>query len=106
MPEPLSSSYLLFEPLGISITARKWPGRSSPSTAGVTSCQGWIMARSISPACYPLRMLSLDFGNCTAERVGPHGIDPARLAPGGEAAAAAANLARRLAQTRGTGWER
>ena len=51
-------------------------------------------------------MLTLDFANCLSDRVGNHGIDPAELDPKGEPAQAAAALTRKLAKTRGTGWER
>lgn len=51
-------------------------------------------------------MLTLDYANCLAERVGTHGLDPALLDPAGEAAAAAAALTRKLGSTRGKGWER
>ncbi|MDX9910487.1 MAG: glucose-6-phosphate isomerase [Phycisphaerales bacterium] len=51
-------------------------------------------------------MLTLDFANCLSTRVGPHGLDPARLAPGSDLARAAADHTRALAKTRGTGWER
>jgi glucose-6-phosphate isomerase len=51
-------------------------------------------------------MLTIDFANCLAERVGTHGLDPALLAPGGEAVVAAGALTRRLSKTKNTGWER
>ncbi|HZW10087.1 MAG TPA: glucose-6-phosphate isomerase [Phycisphaerales bacterium] len=51
-------------------------------------------------------MLTLDYANCLSDRVGDHGLDPARLGPGSELAQAAAHLTDRLAQSRGTGWER
>ena len=51
-------------------------------------------------------MLTLDFANCLADRVGDHGLDAARIGPGSELAQAAAHLTRRLADSRGTGWER
>ncbi|MEZ6244197.1 MAG: glucose-6-phosphate isomerase [Phycisphaerales bacterium] len=51
-------------------------------------------------------MLTLDYANCTSERVGVHGLDPARLGPGSEAAASARSLTETLANTRGTDWER
>ncbi|MCC7388154.1 MAG: hypothetical protein IT431_05240 [Phycisphaerales bacterium] len=51
-------------------------------------------------------MLTLDYANCLSPRVGQHGLDPDRLSPGAELANAAAHLTDRLAQTRGTGWER
>ena len=51
-------------------------------------------------------MISLDYANCTSERVGVHGIDPATLAPGSPTADRAAEITRDLAGTRGTGWER
>jgi glucose-6-phosphate isomerase len=51
-------------------------------------------------------MLTLDVANCLSDRVGTHGLDPDLLDARGEAAAAAASLTRKLARTRGTGWER
>ena len=51
-------------------------------------------------------MLTVDYANCLSDRVGPHGIDPARLDHAGEAASGMAHLTRRLAESRGTGWER
>jgi glucose-6-phosphate isomerase len=51
-------------------------------------------------------MLTLDYANCLSPRVGSHGLDPARLAPGGEISDAIAANAAKLAKTRGTGWER
>ncbi len=51
-------------------------------------------------------MLTLDYANCLSPRVGPHGVDPAQLAPGSEAADAVTHLTQRLNSTRGTGWER
>ncbi len=51
-------------------------------------------------------MLTIDYANCTSERVGYHGLDPARLGPGSEAASAAASITATLAKSRGTGWER
>ena len=51
-------------------------------------------------------MLTLDYANCLSPRVGEHGLDPDRLSPGSEFAAAAAHLTDRLARSRGTGWER
>lgn len=51
-------------------------------------------------------MLTLDYANCLADRVGNHGLDPAALDPAGEGAASAAALTKKLTKTRGTGWER
>ncbi|MGP1272266.1 MAG: glucose-6-phosphate isomerase [Phycisphaerales bacterium] len=51
-------------------------------------------------------MLTIDYANCLAPRVGSHGLDSDRLAEGSELFAAAAAMTRSLAQTRGTGWER
>ena len=51
-------------------------------------------------------MLTLDYANCLADRVGDHGLDPDLLAPGGDAARAIGDLTARLATSRGTGWER
>jgi glucose-6-phosphate isomerase len=55
---------------------------------------------------YPLRMLTLDYANCLADRVGTHGIDRADLAPGSEGVGAVRALTARLNASRGTGWER
>lgn len=51
-------------------------------------------------------MLTIDYANCLSERVGPHGLDPARVHPDSEAARGVAALTERLAASRGTGWER
>ncbi len=51
-------------------------------------------------------MLKLDYANCLADRVGEHGLDPDRLDPTSELAQGVGAIARSLAQTRGTGWER
>lgn len=51
-------------------------------------------------------MLTIDFANCLAERVGPHGLDGAILEDGGDAARETARITADLASTRGTGWER
>ena len=51
-------------------------------------------------------MLTLDYTNCLADRVGSHGLDPDRLATGGDAAQAITANTARLAGTRGRGWER
>ncbi|MEA5557609.1 glucose-6-phosphate isomerase [Nodularia spumigena] len=51
-------------------------------------------------------MLRIDYSNCFSSRVGDHGLDPDLLAPGSEAHAAGAALTRKLASTKGTGWER
>jgi glucose-6-phosphate isomerase len=51
-------------------------------------------------------MLTIDYANCLAERVGSHGVDPAILEPGGTASQAVQAATRRLASTRGKGWER
>lgn len=51
-------------------------------------------------------MLTLDYANCLADRVGDHGLDPARLGPGSDLAQASAHLTQRLAASRGTGWEK
>ncbi len=47
--------------------------------------------------------LTIDFANCFADRVGPHGLNPADLA---QAAPRLADLTNQLTKTRGTGWER
>jgi len=51
-------------------------------------------------------MLTLDYANCLADRVGSHGLDPALLERGSEASDAVAAHTRRLAGSRGKGWER
>ncbi len=51
-------------------------------------------------------MLTLEYANCLADRVGAHGIDPARLHPDSDAARGIGLLTDRLAASRGTGWER
>ena len=51
-------------------------------------------------------MLTIDYANCLSDRVGPHGLDPAHLDPSGDEAHGIAALTRKLATTRGKGWER
>ncbi|MCC5823181.1 MAG: glucose-6-phosphate isomerase [Phycisphaerales bacterium] len=51
-------------------------------------------------------MLTIDYANCLSDRVGPHGLDPARVHPDSENARGMAALTDRLAASRGTGWER
>lgn len=51
-------------------------------------------------------MLTIDYANCLAERVGTHGLDPALLRSGGEAATECARITADLEKSRGTGWER
>lgn len=51
-------------------------------------------------------MLTIDYANCLSSRVGPHGLDPDRLADGGELAKAAAAMTAKLNASRGKGWER
>lgn len=51
-------------------------------------------------------MLTLDYANCLSSRVGSHGLDADRLDPKGELATGAAAMTRKLAKSRGTGWER
>ncbi|MCX5688466.1 MAG: glucose-6-phosphate isomerase [Planctomycetota bacterium] len=52
-------------------------------------------------------MLTLDYANCLADRIGAsHGLDPALLDPAGEAAKGIASCTAKLTSTRGTGWER
>ncbi|HYF13658.1 MAG TPA: glucose-6-phosphate isomerase [Phycisphaerales bacterium] len=51
-------------------------------------------------------MLHLDYANCLDERVGEHGLDAAFLEPASDASQAIAAATRRLAATRGKGWER
>jgi glucose-6-phosphate isomerase len=51
-------------------------------------------------------MLTIDFANCLDERVAEHGLDSAHLEPGSEVLGGFVQLTRKLAQTRGKGWER
>jgi glucose-6-phosphate isomerase len=51
-------------------------------------------------------MLTLDFANCLADRVGSHGLDPDIFHPQSVGAQAIAAHTVRLAKSRGTGWER
>lgn len=51
-------------------------------------------------------MLTLNYANCLSPRVGAHGLDPDTLDPKGELAQAARSMTQKLAETRGTGWER
>jgi glucose-6-phosphate isomerase len=51
-------------------------------------------------------MLTLDYANCLSPRVGPHGLDPARVHPEGDQAKGIAALTKALNQSKGTGWER
>src|SRR5690606_24194683 len=76
------------------------PGHRTSTAIGSLPCPALWHARTLSR--YPPPMLTLDYANCLSERVGDHGLDPARLAPGGEAAAAIATLSRRLESTKGT----
>jgi len=51
-------------------------------------------------------MITLDYANCLAGRVGEHGLDAGSIAPGSEWAGRLAAVAEDLARTRGEGWER
>lgn len=51
-------------------------------------------------------MLTLDYANCISDRVGEHGLDPARVDPAGRPAAGITRLTESLGKTAGTGWER
>lgn len=51
-------------------------------------------------------MLKLEYANCLSNRVGPHGLDPARVHADGPLAKGIATLTEKLNQTRGTGWQR
>jgi glucose-6-phosphate isomerase len=51
-------------------------------------------------------MLTIDYANCLAERVGVHGLDTTGLDPASDTYRTMAQLTRRLAQSRGQGWER
>lgn len=50
-------------------------------------------------------MLTIDYANCLTTRVGPHGLDPARVHPDSEPARGMGQFTERLAASRGTGWE-
>lgn len=50
-------------------------------------------------------MITLDYANCLSTRVGPHGLDPARVHAQGDLAKGVAQLTKKLNQSRGTGWE-
>ncbi len=50
-------------------------------------------------------MITLTYANCLSTRVGSHGLDPASLAPGSDAAKAATAMTRSLEASRGSGWE-
>jgi glucose-6-phosphate isomerase len=51
-------------------------------------------------------MLTLDFANCLSQRVGEHGLDPARVDPQGPGGRGVAALSERLKASRGSGMER
>jgi glucose-6-phosphate isomerase len=55
---------------------------------------------------YPPRMLTIEFANCLAERIGAHGLDPTTLDPAADTHRTMGDLTRRLARSRGQGWER
>ena len=51
-------------------------------------------------------MITLEYANCLSTRVGPHGLDPARVHADGPLAKGIAQITQSLNQSRGTGWER
>ena len=51
-------------------------------------------------------MLTLDIANCLSDRVGEHGLDPARIDASGPTGQAVAALTERLSRSRGSGMER
>lgn len=51
-------------------------------------------------------MLTIEYANMLSSRVGPHGIDEAKIAPGSAAAEGIKSITADLAKTNGTGWER
>ncbi|MCG3123802.1 MAG: Glucose-6-phosphate isomerase [Phycisphaerales bacterium] len=51
-------------------------------------------------------MLTLDYANCLADRVGSHGLDTALFDPASQPTQTARALTASLEKTRGTGWER
>ncbi len=51
-------------------------------------------------------MITINYANMLSTRVGPHGLDEARIAPGSAAAEGIKSLTQSLAKTKGTNWER
>ncbi len=51
-------------------------------------------------------MLTIDYANMLSSRVGAHGLDEARIAPGSAASDGIKSITADLAKTRGTNWER
>lgn len=51
-------------------------------------------------------MITINYANMLSSRVGPHGLDEARIAPGSAAAEGIKALTQSLAKTKGTNWER
>lgn len=51
-------------------------------------------------------MLTIEYANMLSSRVGPHGLDEARIAPGSAAADGIKSITADLAKSNGTGWER
>ncbi len=51
-------------------------------------------------------MLTIDIANCLSSRVGSHGLPDDTIRPDSPNGARASDLTRKLASTRGTGWER
>lgn len=51
-------------------------------------------------------MLKIDYANCLAERIGVHGLDVTGLDRSSDTHRTMSELTRRLAQSRGKGWER
>lgn len=51
-------------------------------------------------------MLTIEYANCFADRVGSHGLDAASFGPGSASAVDAARLTASLEESRGKGWER
>jgi len=51
-------------------------------------------------------MITINYANMLSSRVGPHGLDEARIAPGSAAAEGIKSLTQSLAKTKGTNWER
>jgi len=51
-------------------------------------------------------MLTINYANMLAARLGPHGLDEARIAPGSPAADGIKAITQSLAKTKGTNWQR
>lgn len=60
-----------------------------------------------APGRYPDNMLTIDYANCFADRIGSdHGLDASSITPNSPSARQAQHLTESLEQTKGKGWER